>query len=310
VVAVVTSSAAVDPAQRLAELQRSIETARHDVDALAAEISQTAQRLNELKHAGPELERVVHEQASHLQESVQATLSVLQADVATLHNNLQATAELVQSEMDELHSLCQQVVEAFSHLEASVGALTEAMQSDQHILTSRATASAQNVTTLVQTLAARLHGDSVKTVQELSQTADTVQQAVTHSYSALEHTLQGAIQQDLAHSGQLANQRLQALAQQFAQQLREHGQTLATKIQENWQHFQDEQQQRVQHVTDGIHQLQQGIEHVVSQVRDLGSSTTKTVDTLIDGVDAVNVGFKVTIGTLENIESVLKEIHL
>jgi DNA repair exonuclease SbcCD ATPase subunit len=304
------AEAAESPEARIAELQQKVQTARREIDELAAELVQVQERIDSLTQLGAELDTETKQRAAHIAEEVQAAMAELTADVASIEHEIETLQQSMQSQLDDMKNAAQATIGAFTSLGTHLGELRDTVTSEASNLVHRAAESGSKLDGLVQTFGSHVADTAESSMNDFHANVIQLEISSKQSFETLRQDVGSQLQAHVVDGVAQTNSHLQFMTEAFANQLQQHGQELGDKVQTTWQQFAAEQQERISRMTQEAESLAHAVEDVLNKMQEIGTSAVKSTDTVVDGVDALNIGFKVTIGTLDNVKSILGDIHL
>lgn len=298
------------PEERLSELNQSIESSRQSVNELIQELKSIEDHVNKLV-----------DNSDHAHQNLNAVLAQIGKEIEETRHELQTSMQHVLETVDQTQRTGQQeqqqLAEMASHTMQSLKALMALMQTgSQQVaeasqsLLQRGAQSGQHINGLVADFKRVVAQGAQHYTAGIQTTAQQVDHDNQQAHQNWQQTVEQAFDSHLAQRNQKVQVELQQHVATFGNQLLAHGENFSQHTQQTLNNYADHQRQQFQDMVHKTQALGDGVGRVVDGVTDLAKSGVEGVGTVIEGVDAVNVGLKVTIGTLNNVKSILEEINL
>jgi chromosome segregation ATPase len=303
-------SAGPSPDAQLAQLDAKVQAARHDIESVSGDIDSVQQRIGSLQHESTQFTDEVQQLGEHVRHEVESAGPALHADVSLIEQELHKMEQSIQSQLAELKEAADTTIASFGKLATSVTDLVHAFDSERGALVQRAVQSATALEQLVQSLGEHATSTAKASMSACQHGVGQLEEASSQSFNAIHQAFETQMQSQLVDGVSRTGGHMQDLTRSFARELQQHGSELSAQVERTWGQFSGEQEARVTRMAQEAENLARAVETVLSKVQDIGTSAVKSTETVVEGVDAVNVGFKVTIGTLDNVRSILSEIHL
>jgi len=209
----------------------------------------------------------------------------------------------------------QQVTTTYGQVSAALGALVNDTGQRHTELQDYTEQSHQQSQELLGTVESLLHG-----LQQEAQRAESVYgQKVTEQAQhwgqrwqeltgAGRQELSSGVEQHVRNGNQQFNAHVQEVAGRFNQKLTTSAQRVSDQGQQVMQTFSQHQQDRLRKLGEDANRLKEHLFSVAENFQTLTHGATEATGTMVKGMDAVNLGLKVTVGTLNNVKEVLDEI--
>ena len=294
--------------QELIQLKGELVSDQREVEEWVANIDVAVQKLQDLVNQGIYSKDEILSKVESFKELADRAVNVLEKQTAAIES---ATTELAEQWQEKYNLLENNVKENFNSAKNVVGTFNaekENFMADASQLVRKVEGSADNIADILSRF--EQHKDRAYQIY-----SEKLQQNVSHLKDQHENGNSSSQQQftqisDIYSTQELSHfdQNLTQTVQQFGDNLSSQWELLKTKTQETLRVFDDTQQQRWQSLGQTTKQTIQSISQMSGNVTDLTRKGSESVGTVVDGMQAVNVGFDVSIGILENVQRILEEI--
>ncbi|CDH46098.1 hypothetical protein [Candidatus Contendibacter odensensis] len=268
--------------------------AQQQADTLIAETQaayeQLTHRLQTVRQRADQVREGVTTQVSHLTQQVEHLIQQVEQG----HQQVTATYGQVSTVLGALvNDASQRHTELQGYTDQNSQQGQELLGTVEHLLSAMQQEAQQAETVYGQ----KVMVQAQQWGQHLQQLAGGARQELS---SGLEQHVRGGSQQFATH--------LHETAGRFSQKLTASAQRVSEQGQQVMQTFNHQQQDRLRKLGEDANKLKDHLFSVAENFQKLTHGATEATGTVVKGMDAVNVGLKTAVGTLNNVKSILEDI--